>query len=211
MARLYPLFADLAGQKVVVVGGGQVAERKVETLLDCEAAVVVVSPDVTAKLAELADKGQIQIESHRYRHGDLVGAWLVISACDDLAVNQQVHSEADQRGILCNVVDQPHLCTFQVPSVVNRGSLQIAISTEGVSPALAKRIRRELQEQYGSYYETLLAALRELREHVKRKYPNDQQKRAAIFEEFVNSQAIDLLGAGKIDVFQRLLGQYREK
>lgn len=211
MVCLYPLFVDLDGRKVVVVGGGQVAQRKVEALLASEAAVVVISTDFTAKLAELADNARIQIEARRYQPGDLAGAYLVISACDEAAVNQQVHSEAEQLGILCNVVDQPSLCTFHVPSVVNRGLLQIAISTGGASPALAKRIRRELQEQYGSYYETLLIGMKDLRKHVKNKYPVDQQKRAAIFEEFVNSKAIDLLRAGKIDAFERLLEQYKEK
>ena len=211
MSRLYPLFVDLSGRKVVVVGGGRVAQRKVESLLACDATVVVISPETTAKLAELAEQGKIKIETRAYRPGDLAGASLVISACGDTAVNQQVHSQAEQSDILCNVVDQPHLCTFHVPSVVNRGHLQIAISTAGASPALAGRIRRELQAQYGSCYETLLAAMSDLRQHVKKKYPADQQKRAVIFEEFLNSQAIDLLGDGKIDAFWALVREYKEK
>ena len=211
MSRLYPVFANIAGRKVVVVGGGQVAQRKVLGLLKCRAHVVVISPELTGEMAQLRDRGLIEVLNRPYQKGDLEGAWLVIAATGDEQVNQQVFDEANEKGIFCNVVDVPNLCSFQVPSVVRRGDLQIAISTSGASPALAKHIRKQLQEEFGKHYEPFLTALSELRTGLKNKYPNDQPRRAAILEEFVNSSAIDLLRQGKLDKFQHLLDDWKNR
>lgn len=209
--RFYPLFADMNGRCVVVVGGGQVAERKVHALRECGAAVVVVSPEVTDALDRLAQAGQIACQLRCYRHGDLEGAWLVIAATGDTAVNRQVWTEANQRRIFCNVVDVPEMCSFIVPAVVRRGALEIAISTRGVSPALAKRIRQTLEKEFGPAYETLLAALENLREAVRQKYPGDQKKRAEILEGFVNSPALELLQQGRQREFEEILSEWRGK
>ena len=211
MSDLYPVFVDINRRKVVVIGGGAVAERKVEVLLAAAGQVTVISPAVTERLGELVAQGKIDLEKRGYRRGDLAGAWLVVAAAGVAEVNQQVFAEANERHIFCNVVDEPELCSFQVPSVVRRGDLQLAISTGGISPALAKRLRRQLEKEFGEYYEVFLAALAQLRAHVQSKFGDDQPRRAEILEGFVNSEAIDLLRQDKLDEFQCLLAQWRSR
>ncbi len=211
MTQLYPLFIDIKNRLTIVIGGGQVSERKVLALLEREAKVRVISPDCTKGLQELADNGQIETARRCYQPGDLTGAWLVIASSDDQEVNRQVFAEANQQHIFCNVVDVPELCTFHVPSVVQQGELQIAASTGGSSPAMAKRIRKELQQKYGPHYATFLEVMKDLREHVKAKYPDHQPTRAMILEEFGNSEALELLRDGKRQEFERLLEESKAK
>lgn len=211
MSCLYPIFVDVCNRRVVVIGGGVVAERKVQTLLACDARVVVVSPHLTAELEELGEAGLIEVYRRGYQTGDVKKAWLVIAATDGEQLNRQIYAEASQHHILCNVIDQPELCSFQAPAAVSRGNLQIAISTGGVSPALAKRIRIQLQQEFGPYYETFLGALEELRGHVKRKYPTNQERRATILEEFVNGEALDLLRQGREQEFEKLLAECKDR
>ncbi|MBN1763715.1 MAG: bifunctional precorrin-2 dehydrogenase/sirohydrochlorin ferrochelatase [Sedimentisphaerales bacterium] len=205
MSRLYPIFTSLAARKVVIVGGGRVAERKVMDLLECDCRIVVIAPDMTEKLMQVWQAGQIQAESRPYQNGDLKDAALVIAATNDYQTNESIFNEAQQRGIFCNVVDIPELCSFQVPSVLRRGDLQIAISTSGASPALAKRIRKQLEAEFGEHYVTFMAALKKLREHLKKMYPDDQARRAGILKEFVNSEALALLQEGKHKDFEQML------
>ncbi len=211
MSQLYPLFADVTDRTVLVVGGGHVAERKVLGLLESGAQITVVSPELTEKLAELHSDGQIEVCRCDYQKGDLAGAWLVIAATNDEQVNQQIFTEANERHIFCNVVDRPELCSFQVPAVVRRSDLQIAVSTSGTSPILAKLIRQQLQKEYGKHYEILPAKLGELRDHYKKKYPDNQSRRAELLEEFINSEALDLLQQGKNDDFQALLNKWKDR
>lgn len=211
MARLYPIFVSLAGRKAVVIGGGRVAERKVEVLLDCGAEVELVSPELTEALAGWEREGRLRVQRREFRSGDTLGAWLVIAACGEEEVNRQVFEEAERGGIFCNVVDVPEMCSFQVPAVVQRGAMQIAISTGGASPALAKRLRKELEEKFGPWHETFLAGLSELREHIKAKYPEDQGKRAEIFEGFVNSEALEWLREGDVEAYQKVLQEWKDK
>jgi len=214
MTRLYPLFADISGRAVVVIGGGAVAERKAARLLECGARVTVVSPKLTEKLSRWADDGKIKVEQRCYRSGDLEEAWLVIVACGSDDVNRQVRAEADQRQLLCNVVDETDQCSFHTPGVVRRGLLQIAVSTGGQSPALAKHICQELASQYDQAYSELLAVLAELRAHVKRKYPADQARRAEILTEFVaehSDEVLGLLGNGDRAALARLLDEWHRR
>ena len=211
MNQLYPLFADIADRAVLVIGGGHVAERKVLGLLESGAQITVVSPELTEKLAELHSDGQIEVCRCDYQKGDLAGAWLVIAATNDEQVNQQIFTEANERHIFCNVVDRPELCSFQVPAVVRRGDLQIAVSTSGTSPILAKLIRQQLQKEYSKHYEIFLAKLGELRDHYKKQYPDNQLRRGELLEEFVNSEALDLLQHGKVDEFQALLDEWKNR
>ncbi|MCF7959080.1 MAG: bifunctional precorrin-2 dehydrogenase/sirohydrochlorin ferrochelatase [Phycisphaerae bacterium] len=211
MTQLYPLFIDIRNRLIVVIGGGQVSERKVLALLEREALVQVISPELTAGLESLAKKGEIQAVRRCYQPGDLAGAWLVIASSDDQDVNRQVFTEANEQHVFCNVVDVPELCSFHVPSVVHQGELQIASSTGGASPAMAKRIRKELQQKFGPHYATFLEVMKELREHVKAKYPEDQSVRGKILEEFVNSDALELLQEGKIQEFEQLLEESKAK
>lgn len=208
---MYPLFADIADRAVLVIGGGHVAERKVLGLLESGAQITVVSPKLTEKLVELHSDGQIEVCRCDYQKGDLAGAWLVIAATNDEQINRQIFTEANERHIFCNVVDRPELCSFQVPAVVRRGDLQIAVSTSGTSPILAKLIRQQLQKEYSKHYEIFLVQLGELRDHYKKKYPDNQSRRAELLEEFINSDALDLLQQGKNDAFRVLLNEWKNR
>ena len=151
-AALVPMFVKLAGRRCVVVGGGDIAESKVESLLMSGASVTVVSPTLTADLTGQARRGSFEWLAHRFEICDLDGAFLVIAATSDEATNELIFREADRRGILCNAVDQPPRCHFYFPAVVRRGALQIAISTAGLSPSLAQRLRKELEVEFGPEY-----------------------------------------------------------
>jgi len=144
--RTYPVFLNLKGRKAVVVGGGRVAERKVGTLLDAGADVTVVSPLITPRLEAAAKRGACRHLVRAYRKTDVRNAFLVVAATDSPEVNSRVARDAP---LLCNVVDSAELSNFTVPSSIRRGDLCIAVSTGGVSPALAKAIRLELQKLYG--------------------------------------------------------------
>ncbi len=164
--RYYPVFLNLKAKLCVVIGGGKVAERKVNSLLEAGAIVKVISPELTPVLKELAETGKIFWEKREYKKGDIEGAWLVISATNNPSVQKSVYTEAEEKKIFCNVVDVPELCSFIVPSVVKRGDLQIAISTSGASPAVARRLREQLEELFGKEYEIYLKLLKNLREQI---------------------------------------------
>ena len=142
----YPVNLDIKKRKCLVVGGGRVGTRKVLTLLDCGARVTVVSPDAKEKLIELANSGAITLEKRQYRETDLDGIFLVIGTTDDEELNHQISIAAEKHNMLCNIADRPKVCNFILPSIVNRGDLTISISTSGKSPALAKKLRMELEE-----------------------------------------------------------------
>ena len=137
----------------MVVGGGRIAEGKVAGLLRSGARVTVVSPELTPTLARYADSKAISWKQRNFDVVDLDGMFLVVAATSSFDANSLVYREADRRGILCNAVDQPQQCHFYYPAVVDRGPLQIAISTAGLSPSLAQRLRKELEVQFGPEYE----------------------------------------------------------
>ena len=161
---LLPIFVKLQDRLVVVVGGGAIAEGKMEGLFAAEARVRVVAPQVTPAIAQWIDQGKVEWKAKVFAPADLDGAYLVIAATSALGVNQAVFSEADARGILCNSVDDIEHCHFYYGSVVQRGDLQIAISTNGKSPALAQRLRLQLEKQFGPEYELWLEWLGAARE-----------------------------------------------
>ena len=193
MAELYPIYADLTGRAVLVVGGGVVASRKVGALLKRRIRVTVVSPKICRELQSLTNNSDLIIHQRSYQAGDLAEHWLVIAATDDSELNQKVFAEAAEARIFCNVVDQPELCTFHVPAVVQQGLLQIAISTGGSSPALAKRLRQEIEKQFGPAYGELLEGLLELRNCFRQKYPEDAARRRELLESFLDSPGPQLL------------------
>ena len=160
----YPLSVDLRNKKVVVVGGGGVAERKVQGLLSAGAHVKLVSPEVTEALGEMASDGLIDHIERAFVPEDLDKAWLVIAATDDTEVQELVYNEALSQRIFCNVVDLPEFCSFIVPSVVRRGDLCLSISTGGRSPALVQRLRKEFEQSLGSFYGNYVSLLGELRQ-----------------------------------------------
>lgn len=192
MSKLYPLFLKIEGRPCLVVGGGEVAKRKIMVLLASGALVKVVSPAIDQRIVQLKEmmKGLTLCE-RVYEEADLDGAYLVIAATDDANVNETLFRQAVARGLMVNVVDKPELCNFYVPALVTRGDLKIAVSTNGTCPALAKKIRRDLEEQFGEYYETLLSCLGEIRCELFTKYPNDTRKRGEIMNGIVNSDIVE--------------------
>ena len=159
----YPLFLDLTNQSAVVIGAGSVATRKIRTLLRAEAIVTVISPQATVSIRRLAQTKRVRWLRRRYRQGDLRGARLAIAATDDLAVNQIICAEAKRRKLLVNCIVPPSAGNFLVPSLVRRGGISLAISTDGASPAFAKRLRRDLEHFLGDGYPQLLKAMSEAR------------------------------------------------
>jgi len=145
--RLFPIFLKLAGRPCVVVGAGTIAESKIESLLAAEARVTVIAPEALPRVVEWAESGEIVWHRRAYQAGDIAGNFLAVAGTSAPAVNRAVFAEATAAGILCNAVDDPPFCDFYFPSVVRRGDLQIAISTAGESPALAQRLRKEINEQ----------------------------------------------------------------
>jgi len=164
----YPVFLNISGRECVVVGGGQVAFRKVKALLEHGVVVEVVSPDVCPELTQLAESGQIRVLQRNYRSGDLQGAVLAIAATDDSNTNLEVVKEARKKAILVNVVDDAENSDFIAPSYLRRGDVTIAVSTGGRSPALARKIRTRLEKDFGGEYASLALLLDEVRGEVKR-------------------------------------------
>ena len=187
----------LTGRRCVVVGGGEVGLEKVEGLLACDGDVVLVAPEAEPALAELAADGSIRWERRAYEPADLERTFIAIAATSDTDVNIRVFDDAERRAMLVNVVDVPPLCNFILPAIVRTGPLAIAISTAGASPALAKRMKREVSELFGEEYARLAVLLNEARGWAKGTLPT-YQDRKAFFEGIVNGDPdpIDLLRAG---------------
>lgn len=183
----YPAFLDLRDTPCVVIGGGRVAWRKSAALLACGACVTVVSPEVVRPLAALARRRQIVWRRRQARPGDVDDAFVIVAATDDPAVNRAVSARATARRRLINVVDQPALCSFIVPSVVSRGGLTIAISTGGASPALSKWLRRDLTVRYGRWVPRVLARMRTRRATIHRRYASPR-RRKQIFETLLRQE-----------------------
>lgn len=195
--KLYPMMMNVQGRRVVVVGGGRVAVRKVRSLLERGASVTVISPEIEPELQFLAARGTIQWVGRRFDEATLdriQDPVLVFGTTDSREVNEQIYRGSVQRGIPCNIADDPEFCTFTVPAVVTRGDLTIAVSTGGASPALARRIRERLESEFGPEYAVmtrLLAAVR--REVLAARCSSDDNKR--VFFDLVDS---DLLPALRI-------------
>jgi precorrin-2 dehydrogenase/sirohydrochlorin ferrochelatase len=187
----------LNGRTSLVVGGGDIGLEKVEGLLACGGDVVLVAPDAHSALQELAAEGSITWHQRDYRADDLEGCLIAIAATDDTEVNIQVFNDAEQRAMLVNVVDVPPLCNFILPAIVRTGPLAVAISTAGASPALAKRMKREISELFGEPYATLAVLLNDVRGWAKGTLPT-YQDRKEFFEAIVNGDPdpIELLRAG---------------
>ena len=161
--KYYPVFWNIAGKKCVVVGGGEVAERKVKRLLESGAEVFIISPQLTPELTRLNEESIISHIAKEYSSEYIYGAALVVGATDDEKTNAAISSDARSKGIPVNIVDDPQKCDFILPSLVERGDLTIAIGTGGKSPALARYMREELESKYGKEYEVLLNILGSLR------------------------------------------------
>jgi precorrin-2 dehydrogenase/sirohydrochlorin ferrochelatase len=187
----------LTGRRCLVVGGGDVGLEKVEGLLACDGDVVLVAPDAIEPLRELAREGSIRWERREYEPADLEGTFMVIAATNDSEINIGIYEDAERRAMLVNVVDVPPLCNFILPAIIRTGPLAIAISTAGASPALAKRIRDEIADEYGEPYARLAILLNEVRGWAKDSLPT-YQDRKVFFESIVHGEPdpVELLRQG---------------
>jgi siroheme synthase-like protein len=187
----------LTGRRCVVVGGGEVALEKVEGLLACDGRVVLIAPEAVEPLRAFAAEGSIEWLRRDYETGDLEGTFIAVAATDDTDVNIRVYDDAERRAMLVNVVDVPPLCNFILPAIVRTGPLAVAISTAGASPALAKRIKRQVAAEFGEEYARLAVLLNDVRGWAKGTLPT-YQDRKAFFEQIVNGRPdpIELLREG---------------
>jgi len=201
----YPVYLNLKNKRVVVIGGGEVAERKVQSLLGTGAAITVISPEVTVNLESLAQSKQIRVLRRPYAEGDCDDATLVFSATDDPSVSLKVFdAEA-----LVNTADQPELCDFIMPAVLRRGDIAVAISTGGSSPGLAARLRDEIAEIIGPEYGQLAELLQRVRPEILKRVP-DQEQRKALHYRILNSDIIERLKQGDSDGAERRLRELIE-
>ena len=181
-ATLFPMFLKLEGRNCLVLGAGSVGEQKIRSLLDCGTQIRVVAPAASAKVREWAGRGALTWIQRSFESADLDGAYLVIAATSDVEVNHRIYREARAREILCNVVDDPPHCDFYYPAIVRRGQLQIAISTAGLSPALAQRIRKQLEEEFPPAYASWLEELGRRREAMFRAGGDPEERKALLHE-----------------------------
>lgn len=199
-----PLMVNLKDKKCVLIGGGSVAARKAKTLVTAGAFVTVISPALHYELNTLICEtneprhvatGRVSYHRRAFQPGDTAGAFLVVAATNNKEVNRLVYDEAKNHAALINVVDQPELCSFTFPAVIERGPLQIAISTSGTSPALAKKIRQQLEQTFGPEYEPYLQRMADLRKEILHKV-NDPDKRKQLFNQIIEANLQSLYKAG---------------
>jgi precorrin-2 dehydrogenase len=202
----YMACLKLTGRRCLVIGAGSVGLEKVEGLLACDARVHVIAPDVCAEIEELASAGDIELTRRSYRTGDLEDHFLAIAATSDTDTNVAVFDEAESRSMLCNVVDVPPLCSFILPAIVRSGAIAIAISTAGASPALAKRMKREIAALFGDEYAELAVMLNDARGWAKATLPT-YDDRKQFFEGIVNGDPdpVQLLRDGERDRVAELI------
>jgi precorrin-2 dehydrogenase/sirohydrochlorin ferrochelatase len=204
--RYYPVHLDINNRNCLVVGSGAVGTRKVDALLKCGAKVSVVGPAATQQLKKLAVQGSIILRQRSYRSADLKDMFLVIGATDNEKLNRQISDDARQMGILCNIADRPEACNFILPAVVQRGDLVITISTSGQSPALAKRLRRKLEEQFGQEYADFLLLMGAIRKKLLGQ-AHEPEVHKDLFNQLIDSDLIELLRTGKKKELNLLLYQ----
>ncbi len=203
---LYSLGLKIEGERCLVVGGGGVAERKVASLLECGAHVLLVSPALTPHLEELDAQGAIDTARREFAPSDVDNVFLVIAATDIRVVNEAVAAACRAKNIPVNVVDVPDLCTFYVPASVRRGGLQITVNTGGASPVLARQVREELEDRFGPEYGPYIELLRHLREQVQARI-DDRSVRYEAEKAFLASDALSLLAQGRQEEAEALLEQ----
>ncbi len=202
--RYYPVNLDIKDRKCLVIGGGDVGTRKVITLLECMASVTVVSPDASEKLLKLAGSDMITLIKRSYIESDLEGMFLVICATDDEELNRQVSRDAENLNILCNIADRPEACNFILPALMKRGDLVIAVSTSGKSPAFAKKIRKDLEKQYGVEYADFLKLMGAIRKKLLRN-SHEPEEHKPLFEKLINKDIVLLIKNNDADKINSVL------
>jgi precorrin-2 dehydrogenase/sirohydrochlorin ferrochelatase len=181
--RLFPMFLKLSARPCLVLGAGTIAESKIAGLLEAGGRVRVVAPEATPQVRSWAQSNSIEWHQRSFQPDDLTGMFLVVAATSSAELHQRIFEEATRRGVLCNIVDVPVLCDFYYPAVVQRGALQIAISTEGKSPALAQRLRKQLEEQFGPEFEEWLAQLGEVRDKLQSSKLDPEERKRLLHED----------------------------
>ena len=194
MPFYYPVYLDLRRRRCLIFGGGEVAERKIQNLLECQAEVIIISPTVTPGILERLERGELRWESRKYIEGDLTGIFLAIAATDQRAVNAAIADEAAREKVILNVVDDAPLCTFIAPSIVRRGDVTVALSTAGTSPALARKLRESLERSDILEYADLSGVLSSARRELKRMALDVPPDR---WQECINGDLLTLVKAGK--------------
>lgn len=202
--KYYPVNLDIRNRKCLVVGGGAVGTRKVMTLLDCGAKVTVVSTDVAEKLQELSDSDIIKLEKRPFQVSDLDEMILVMGATDNQEINREIYSEAERLGILCNIADRPEDCNFILPAIVNRGDLIIAISTSGKSPAFAKKMRKDLEKEFGTEYAEFLKLMGEIRNKLLSE-DHEPEAHKHLFEQLIKRDLVKMIKDRDIAAVNSLL------
>ncbi|TEB10708.1 precorrin-2 dehydrogenase/sirohydrochlorin ferrochelatase family protein [Pelotomaculum propionicicum] len=204
MSGRYLVSLDLENKRCLIVGGGSVAQRKAVTLLECGALVHLVSPEVTPLIEELARQGKISHRRGCYESSDLEGMFLVIGASGREDVNRQVADDCLSRNLIVNIVDDPNKGNFFVPATVRRGALEIAVSTGGKSPLLARKIREELEKTYGEQYGEFLDMLGVFRQETIANI-SEPEKKKRMLESFVDEKILSLLKEGHLDLVKEML------
>ena len=208
MAKYYPILLNIQDKKCLVVGGGNVAWRKVCSLKEAGARVTVVSPEFCP---EMENETGIEKIQQKYEEGFLNGAWVVVASTDDEEVNKKVYYDAVKRGILVNVVDRPEFCSFIVPATINRGDLSISISTGGASPALARNIRESLEKQFGDEYGEFAKLLSETRRKIFSEV-SDESIRRDILQRVAGLDILEIIKQkGMSEAKKKILGIISEK
>ena len=195
MSGYYPVLLDLKDKRCVVIGGGKVAERKATSLVRAKALVTVVSLELTESLQQMAEKKKIHYINACFKERHLDGAFLVIGAVNNPKINHHIFKAAAKKNKLVNTVDSPDECNFIVPSIIKQGDLMISISTGGKSPALAKKVRKQLENQFGKAYKDFLSFMGKLRQRIIAQFP-DTKYRNKIFQALVDSELLDLFKKG---------------
>ena len=198
----YPVNLLVRGRRVVVVGGGRIAARKIEPLLDAGAHVEVVAPEVGAEVRAFADAGRLVVHERGFEAADLDGAWLALTATDDPAVNATVHAAGEAGRVWVNSADDPANCSFTLVSVIRRGDLVVSVGTGGRSPALAAHLRRRLLEEIGPEYETLLEVLADAREALRGAGRSTED---ADWQSAFDGGIVELVRTGRVDEARELL------
>jgi len=205
MKKYYPIMLDIKEKKCAVIGGGNIAYRKITSLLECNAEVIVISNEVIKDIQLLIEDKKIIYFQDKYNFKYISDCYLVYAATNDSIVNQAVYSQCCEANILVNVVDKPKICSFIVPSKVQKGDLTIAISTNGKSPMLARKIRQDLEKVYDFRYEIFLDIMGEVRKEVSHNL-KDQKKRSEFYKAIVYSDLIDeITFENKADIQKQIM------
>ena len=202
--KYYPVCLDINNRKCLVVGGGAVGTRKVKSLVECGAIVTVVALAASDELEGMAAAGIVALEKRAYDTADLTGVFLVFGATSDMTLNDRISRDAEERGILCNIADFPKACNFILPSVLQRGDLQITISTSGKSPAFARYLRKTLENRFGREYDDFLRLMGLIRNKLLAE-EHAPEEHKPLFEHLINSGLPELIREGRKADIDRIL------